>query len=140
VRYALSQSRHRSHKHDAAGSQSPAATSARPRRSDSGVGITTPWVARLVQGTPEYWDPPMPHATQLSAADTGLLVVDVQEKLVPKIRDHAAMVRNIRFLLDGAKLLQIPMQITEQYPKGLGATVPELIGSFPQRPDKTAFS
>jgi nicotinamidase-related amidase len=82
----------------------------------------------------------MPHATQMSAADTALLVVDVQEKLLPKIRDHAALVRNIRFLLDGAKLLQIPAQTTEQYPRGLGATVPDLIGYFPERPDKTAFS
>ena len=82
----------------------------------------------------------MPHATQMSAADTGLLVVDVQEKLLPKILDHAALIRNIRFLLDGAKLLQIPAQATEQYPRGLGPTVPELIGYFPQRPDKTAFS
>jgi nicotinamidase-related amidase len=82
----------------------------------------------------------MPHATQMSAADTGLLVVDVQEKLLPKILEHNALVRNIRFLLDGAKLLQIPAQATEQYPRGLGATVLELIGYFPQRPDKTAFS
>jgi nicotinamidase-related amidase len=82
----------------------------------------------------------MPHATQMSAADTALLVVDVQEKLIGKIVDHAALVRNIRFLLDGAKLLQIPAQATEQYPRGLGATVPELIAYFPQRPDKTAFS
>ena len=82
----------------------------------------------------------MPHATQLSAADTGLLVVDVQEKLLPKILDPAALIRNIRFLLDGAKLLQIPAQATEQYPRGLGATVSELLGYFPQRPDKTAFS
>ena len=82
----------------------------------------------------------MPHATQMSAADTALLVVDVQEKLLPKIRDHVALVRNIRFLLDGAKLVQIPAQASEQYPRGLGATVPDLIGYFPERPDKTAFS
>lgn len=82
----------------------------------------------------------MPHATQMSTADTGLLVVDVQEKLIQKIVDYAAVVRNIRFLLDGAKLLQMPFQATEQYPRGLGPTVPELIGYFPQRPDKTGFS
>lgn len=82
----------------------------------------------------------MPHATQMAAADTALLVVDVQEKLIPKIVEHTAVIRNIRFLLDGAKLLQIPFQATEQYPRGLGATVPELIGFFPQRPDKTGFS
>jgi hypothetical protein len=82
----------------------------------------------------------MPHATQMTAADTGLLVVDVQEKLIKKIIDHPALVRNIRFLLGGASLLRIPSQATEQYPRGLGGTVSELSGWFQKRPDKTAFS
>jgi len=62
----------------------------------------------------------------MSAADTGLLVIDVQEKLVPKICNAPAMVRNIAFLIDAARILEIPVQATEQYPKGLGQTVPEL--------------
>src|SRR5258708_13524518 len=78
----------------------------------------------------------MPHATQMSAADTALLVIDVQEKLIGKILDHVALVRNIRFLLDAAKLLGVPAQATEQYPRGLGPTVPELAKYFPERPDK----
>jgi nicotinamidase-related amidase len=82
----------------------------------------------------------MPHATQMSAADTALLVIDVQEKLIPKIQDYAALVRNIRFLLDAAKLLGVPAQATEQYPRGLGPTVPELAKYFSERPDKVAFS
>jgi nicotinamidase-related amidase len=82
----------------------------------------------------------MPHATQMSAADTGLLVIDVQEKLVPKIFDSAALVRNIAFLLDAARLLNMPIQCTEQYPRGLGMTVPELAGKLPERLDKVAFS
>src|SRR5947209_20530977 len=82
----------------------------------------------------------MPHATQLSAADTGLLVIDVQEKLVPKIRAADALVRNIAFLLDAARLLGLTVQATEQYPKGLGPTVPELARRLPERPDKLAFS
>src|SRR5580658_3291786 len=47
----------------------------------------------------------MAHATQMSAADTGLLVIDVQEKLLPLIVDAPAMVRNIAFLIDAAHLL-----------------------------------
>ena len=82
----------------------------------------------------------MPHATQMSAADTGLLVIDVQEKLVPRILDAATLVRNIAFLLDAARLLNVPVQCTEQYPRGLGATVPELADKLPHRPDKVAFS
>jgi nicotinamidase-related amidase len=76
----------------------------------------------------------------MSAADTGLLVIDVQEKLVPKILEADRLVRNIAFLLDTARLLNMPVQCTEQYPRGLGATVPELAAKLPERPDKVAFS
>src|SRR5438552_18306156 len=82
----------------------------------------------------------MPHPTIMSAADTGLLVIDVQEKLVPRILDAPALVRNLGFLLEAAKLLGMPVQATEQYPRGLGSTVPELAGRLPERPDKVAFS
>ena len=82
----------------------------------------------------------MPHAMQMSALDTGLLVIDVQEKLVPKILGAAALVRNIAFLLDAAKLVGVPALATEQYPRGLGSTVAELLPRLPERPDKVAFS
>jgi nicotinamidase-related amidase len=82
----------------------------------------------------------MAHPTKLSAADTALLVIDVQDKLVPLIADAAAMVRNIAFLIDAARLLHMPVLATEQYPKGLGSTVPELLKRLPERPDKVAFS
>jgi nicotinamidase-related amidase len=82
----------------------------------------------------------MAHATQMSAADTGLLCIDVQEKLLPFIPDAAALVRNIGFLIDAARLLEMTVQATEQYPRGLGPTVAELARRLPSRPDKTAFS
>ncbi len=82
----------------------------------------------------------MPHPTQMSAADAGLLIIDVQEKLMPFIRDAAALTRNIGFLIDAARILKVPVQATEQYPRGLGATVAELAGRLPERPDKVAFS
>jgi nicotinamidase-related amidase len=82
----------------------------------------------------------MAHATQMSAGDTGLLVIDVQEKLVPRIFDADRLVRNIVFLLDAARLLDMPVQCTEQYPRGLGPTVPELAAKLADRPDKVAFS
>lgn len=82
----------------------------------------------------------MSHPTQMSAGDTGLLVIDVQEKLVPKIHAAAVVIRNTAFLIDAARQLALPVQATEQYPKGLGPTVPELARRLPERADKTAFS
>lgn len=82
----------------------------------------------------------MPHATQMSAADTGLLVIDVQEKLLPFIPGHAALVRDVGFLIDAARLVGLTVQATEQYPKGLGPTTPDLARRLPHRPEKTAFS
>ncbi len=82
----------------------------------------------------------MAHATQMSAGDTGLLVIDVQEKLMPLMPTAPAMIRNAAFLIDAARLLEMPVAATEQYPRGLGPTVPELARRLPERPDKTAFS
>ncbi|MCI0378428.1 MAG: isochorismatase family protein [Gemmataceae bacterium] len=82
----------------------------------------------------------MPHPTQLLANESALLVIDVQEKLMVKIAGAAAQVRNIAFLCDVANLLGVPVSATEQYPKGLGPTVPELAARLPKRPDKLAFS
>jgi nicotinamidase-related amidase len=76
----------------------------------------------------------------MSAADTGLLVIDVQEKLVTKVPAVEALVRNIALLVDGAKQVGVPVVATEQYPKGLGPTVPELAQRLPERPDKVVFS
>src|SRR5262245_55231823 len=82
----------------------------------------------------------MAHPTQMTARDTGLLVIDLQEKLLVKIPSADAVVRNTAFLIDAAQLLEVPVQATEQYPKGLGPTVPELARRLPERPDKLAFS
>jgi nicotinamidase-related amidase len=77
----------------------------------------------------------------MSATDTALLVIDVQDKLIPKVAGAAVVVRNVAFLLDAARLLQMPVLATEQYPKGLGPTVPEVLKRLPERPpDKLAFS
>ncbi len=76
----------------------------------------------------------------MSADDTGLLVVDVQEKLISLIANHERIVWNIRRLADGAKLLELPILATEQYPKGLGPTTPALRPHLPRVYDKTTFS
>src|SRR5262245_23689185 len=82
----------------------------------------------------------MPHPTQMSCTDTALLVIDVQEKLMVRIPDADALVRNLAFLIDALRLLRMPVLATEQYPKGLGPTVAPLRERLPERPDKVAFS
>ena len=64
----------------------------------------------------------------MNSDDTAVLVVDLQEKLVPHILDHAKVVWNVTRLLRAAKVLGVRILGTEQYPKGLGATVPEVSG------------
>ena len=82
----------------------------------------------------------MAAVTQMSALDATLLVIDVQDKLLPLIPNRDALVRNVAFLIDGANLLQVPVHATEQYPKGLGPTTPELAKRLPERTDKVTFS
>jgi nicotinamidase-related amidase len=73
--------------------------------------------------------------------DSALLVVDVQEKLMPLVDGHERIAWNIGRLLDGAKLLSVPAVATEQYPKGLGRTLPELAAKIEAAiPDKLLFS
>ena len=83
----------------------------------------------------------LPRSTELmSAGDTALLVVDVQERLIGAIADHRRVVFNVRRLIDGAKILGLPVMATEQYPKGLGPTVAELAGRLPGIRAKLTFS
>src|SRR5215471_11803964 len=76
----------------------------------------------------------------MSASDTGLLIVDVQQKLIGLIDGHARIIWNIRRLIDGAKMLGLPILATEQYPQGLGPTSPELASHLNPVFSKTAFS
>ena len=76
----------------------------------------------------------------MSRHDTGLLVIDVQEKLIPLIPGHQRIVWNIGRLLDAAAILGVPAAGTEQYPKGLGPLVPELRTRLAHVPQKLAFS
>lgn len=62
----------------------------------------------------------------LSAPDCLLLVIDIQDRLLPVMQDGARVVRNTGILLKAAQALDLPSLITEQYPKGLGSTVAEV--------------
>lgn len=57
---------------------------------------------------------------------TALLVIDAQERLMPVIQGSEAIFSNVNKLLSGAAILGISSIVTEQYPKGLGHTCPEI--------------
>jgi nicotinamidase-related amidase len=80
-------------------------------------------------------------APRLSAINSTLLVVDVQEKLLAVMPDAPGLVRDIGFLLDVANLLKVPAIATEQYPQGLGPTNADLVRRLhAERPTKLSFS
>lgn len=71
-----------------------------------------------------------------------LLVIDIQEKLLPAMRCQERLIKNTNLLLETARTLQIPVYLTEQYVKGLGPTVKELdfSGLKVSRLEKMTFS
>ncbi len=76
----------------------------------------------------------------MNVGDTGLLVVDMQGKLLTLIAGHQRVTWNCRRLIDGAKLLGVPVCGTEQYPQGLGPTTPVLAERVGSMPAKKLFS
>ena len=84
-----------------------------------------------------------PHPFVLPRESCALVVVDYQEKLARTLDDEvrADTVRGVQILMRAADRLGIPVLITEQYPAGLGATLPELAELAPEAPrfEKVAF-
>jgi nicotinamidase-related amidase len=78
----------------------------------------------------------------LQAEQCALIVVDMQQKLLPPIWEKERLVRNTQLLIRLAGILKIPAIVTTQYAKGLGETVPEIASLLPDRPpvDKLMFS
>lgn len=80
---------------------------------------------------------------RLRIDETALLVIDVQERLIPTIHQADKLANNCAVLLRMANELAIPSLVTEQYPRGLGATAAEIaaaIGPQTRRIEKTRFS
>ena len=78
----------------------------------------------------------------LDRARTALVVVDVQEGFRPVIAGFDELVRNTGILIEAARALGLPIVVSEQYPRGLGETVPEVaehLGDAP-RLEKVVFS
>ena len=78
----------------------------------------------------------------LESAQCALVVVDIQEKLLPPIFQKEQLIRNAQLLIRAAGILNIPSLISTQYAKGLGKTVAEVSSLLPQTEavDKQLFS
>lgn len=78
----------------------------------------------------------------LEPEQCALIVVDIQQKLLPPIWEKERLVRNAQLLIRLAGILKIPALVTTQYNKGLGDTVPEVAALLPDTPtvDKLMFS
>lgn len=78
----------------------------------------------------------------ITADNTLILVIDIQERLLPVLQRPQEMAAACRTLLNGSNLLGVPAIITEQYPKGLGQTVADVRLLLKDAPvfEKTQFS
>jgi nicotinamidase-related amidase len=78
----------------------------------------------------------------LEAEQCALIVVDMQEKLLPPIWEKERLVKNAQLLIRMAGILKIPALVTTQYAKGLGNTVPDIASMLPDSLpiDKLMFS
>jgi nicotinamidase-related amidase len=79
--------------------------------------------------------------SRLDPQRVGLVVVDLQEKLMPAISGRERILRNAGLLLKLARTLELPVALTTQYQKGLGPVAPAILDEAPgQIPlDKTSF-
>ena len=68
---------------------------------------------------------------RIDRAKAGLLVVDLQERLLPAIFEKERVVANSLRLIKGAAALGVPVWVTEQYRKGIGLTIPEVAAAVP---------
>jgi nicotinamidase-related amidase len=78
----------------------------------------------------------------LNADSCALVVIDIQEKLLPPIFQKDQLVRNSQLLIRAAGILKIPAIVSTQYARGLGGTVPEIASLLPGADaiDKNLFS
>ena len=86
----------------------------------------------------------MLNALRLDADLAMLLVIDVQAKLLPAIQDRDDVSFNVQQLLRGSRVFELPVLATEQYPKGIGPTVPPVAELLARREatviEKSTFS
>lgn len=74
--------------------------------------------------------------------NTGAIIIDLQERLIPQMHEKENLLKNTEILIKGLRALEIPLVVSEQYPKGLGHTVEiinETLGNY-QCLEKMSFS
>jgi nicotinamidase-related amidase len=76
----------------------------------------------------------------LSAAKSSLLLIDVQDRLLPAMANPDQVIAKSQILLKAAETLGLPVTISEQYPKGLGQTVTALKSPTATTFEKLSFS
>src|ERR1044071_8977627 len=85
----------------------------------------------------------MRHEHTLDVAQTALVIIDMQESFRSVISDFTETAAKIALVAHAAQLLNVPIIVTEQYPKGLGHTASEITAVLPpgtEPIEKTAFS
>jgi len=99
-------------------------------------------MATTLQNAPTSSDYAETSRRSLDASQCALVVIDIQEKLLPPIFQKDQLVRNSQLLIRAAGILKIPTLMSTQYAKGLGGTVPEVASLLPgvEAIDKTLFS
>lgn len=82
------------------------------------------------------------HAARLNLEHAQLLVVDIQERLLPQIHEHESVVARAEQMIRAALALELPVTVSEQYPRGLGPTTPAISAAAQAAPrlEKTTFS
>ena len=78
----------------------------------------------------------------LSRDHTALVLIDIQGKLASLMHEREALYRQLQILVQGAQILKLPILWLEQYPKGLGPTIPEVADLLSDQEPlaKTCFS
>ncbi len=78
----------------------------------------------------------------LEAEQCALIVIDIQEKLLPPIFEKEQLIRNAQLLIHLARILNLPTLVNTQYTKGLGTIVPEIASVLPHQDymDKVQFN
>jgi nicotinamidase-related amidase len=82
-----------------------------------------------------------PQTSELVAASTGLCIIDIQEKLAAAMPEKVikGTLRNCLNLIESARVLNMPIVVSEQYPKGLGRTLPVIAESVLRLPREQVF-
>lgn len=85
----------------------------------------------------------MLHQHTLQLTQSALAIIDMQEAFRSKLAHFTEIAEHIAIMVQGARLLGLPIIVTEQYPKGLGHTAPEIAAGLPESVEiieKTSFS